>query len=813
MSERRSRRRFLEAATGLLFGGSLLATTPLASAADAAETWPQVGYDAQNTGYAPENSGPAADVEREWTFDGAELHSSPVVGNRTLYATGPDGVFAISTTDGTKRWRKTFTELPSAPAISGETLYVGTGKRQSQYGEFYAVDATTGSERWNVSQVYEGFNTPTVHSDTVFAGTYGGNASLFAFAASDDNTRWRRRSDGAVTRPAVTASAIYHGESPATLRALSQGGGESRWHKRIMTGLSPPSVGGNSVFVGDGTYGTVYAVNRDNGDERWHSNPVPERTYAQVAGAPTIADGTLYVGVAHDGGGSIVALSSDGTPLWRYDTAGGVVSAPVIAGAVLYAGDTNGNLYALSPKTGETYWNDSLESAVTSSPVIADGQLYLVTDDGVHAFAGSPTPPTPSPSPSPSPEPQPVTKTPTSVSNSPAGHTPTRGTETTAVANASGGSNFPWLPVGATALASLTGVAAWKFRIGDTAGNSTTTGASDDAPRPESGGERVTSPTEGDSSGPDDPTCADSPADPSRDVGRSGRPPSEIGDTAARSLSYDNLQRQQLLGTGGDADVYEATVHEGSDTVSLAVKEPRFRGTLHGEVVERFRAEARTWTKIDDHAHIVSVVDYGTTPVPWIAMEYMDAGDLRTRIDAETIGLCEALWIAQTVAEAVTHAHERGVSHLDLKPANILFERSSATTWAVPKVGDWGLAQCLVEPSTGRDGATIRYASPEQITDENETGHHTDIYQLGTVFYELFVGRPPFTGPPGDVAREIADEQPTPPTEIVPELPAELDDVLLTALANAPSDRYSHLVYLRDELQEIYENSCGSAPR
>jgi len=276
--------------------------------------------------------------------------------------------------------------------------------------------------------------------------------------------------------------------------------------------------------------------------------------------------------------------------------------------------------------------------------------------------------------------------------------------------------------------------------------------------------------------------------------------PSEIPGTPDRSLSYDDIVEREPIGSGGNADVYRGVVRTAGSTVEVAVKEPYFDGTLSVEAVNRLVGEAETWQKLDQHDHIVDIVDVGSEPLPWIAMEYMDAGHLGDR--AGNLPTGQALWVAEVTTEALRYAHTRGIAHLDLKPENILF-RSTEDGWDVPKVADWGLSKHLLDHSQTVDGITPTHAAPEQFDDEHgEIDHVTDIYQLGTVFYTLFTGRPPFEGQPLELIRKIETEEPTPPSQLA-DVPTELDEILLTAMATDRADRYESVIYLRDEFRDL----------
>jgi serine/threonine protein kinase len=281
--------------------------------------------------------------------------------------------------------------------------------------------------------------------------------------------------------------------------------------------------------------------------------------------------------------------------------------------------------------------------------------------------------------------------------------------------------------------------------------------------------------------------------------------PAEIPDVTRQSLSYADIQKRGELGRGGNADVFRATTAT-DDDVDLALKEPRMGGgeTLHTENVERMIKEAETWQQLDDHDHIVGVIDYGTQPIPWIGMEYMDGGHLDDR--AGEMSFQQALWTAIATTEGVRYAHRRGVAHLDLKPANILL-RSVKNGWDAPKVADWGLSKHLLNHSNSVEGLSPQYAAPEQFDDSyGSTDDITDVYQLGAVFYELFTGQPVFQGQPVQVMNQTLSESPPAPSTVA-DVPSALDEILLTALEEKKSARYESVLYLRDDLRELFDHS------
>lgn len=284
--------------------------------------------------------------------------------------------------------------------------------------------------------------------------------------------------------------------------------------------------------------------------------------------------------------------------------------------------------------------------------------------------------------------------------------------------------------------------------------------------------------------------------------GRDENPPSEIPAAPAVDVEYEELEPGEVIGQGGNADVYRATIPTKGTNHPLAIKKPRITGTLHQEVIERFVHKAETWTKLATHDHIVDVVDWGTAPGPWIAMEYMDGGSLDEY--AGSLPPQQALWTALSITQAVYHAHRRGIAHCDLKPENILF-RETESSWNVSKVGDWGLSTHLLDHSQSADGFSPQYAAPEQYpNNEGTVDEATDIYQLGAVLYELFTGQPPFTREPGKGMRQSVRDEPRAPSDVA-DVPEGIDGILLTALATEKEDRYGDILYLRDAIEELYD--------
>lgn len=430
---------------------------------------------------------------------------------------------------------------------------------------------------------------------------------------------------------------------------------------------------------------------------------------------------------------------------------------------------------------------------------------------------------TPTPTPTEAPTPTP-TETPVSTSEATSTPTPTKtstslSTESAAGAGGSGqvsngtqrDGDITSVLLGLLGLGSLGGAGAWWIsQKGDTPGRDADTETSDSAASGPAG-ESPESTVAGSSASGGTHTLNSQSTDTIRrdDSNESRTETQDVGEFTSEipgapnlEVNYDSLTDKNPIGAGGNADVTKAIYSTPDGTVPLAIKEPRLGGTIQSTQVNQMLDEAETWQKLDSHDHIVDVVDFGGEPLPWIAMEYMGGGHLGER--SGEMDLRRAVSMAIAITGGVRHAHRRGVAHLDLKPENILF-RSVEDSWDIPKVGDWGLSRHLLDNSKSVRGLSPQYAAPEQFDEDfGPSDDITDIYQLGAVFYELVTGEPPFEGNPATAMHKVLNEQPTPPSEVV-DVPEELDNILLTALAKQKSDRYRTIEYLEDALLDLYD--------
>jgi eukaryotic-like serine/threonine-protein kinase len=259
----------------------------------------------------------------------------------------------------------------------------------------------------------------------------------------------------------------------------------------------------------------------------------------------------------------------------------------------------------------------------------------------------------------------------------------------------------------------------------------------------------------------------------------------------------------EVLGTGGMALVYRGTDRVLHRTVAVKVlADPRARDPVF---VERFRREARSAGGLN-HPGIVAVYDTGSDQDRhFIVMEHVDGrtlAELLTR-DEGRLSPRQTAHIVGQVASALAYAHENGVVHRDVKPANIM-----VTTAGDAKIMDFGIARATTgEPLTQTAAVmgTATYIAPEQA-EGKPVDPRTDIYALGATMYQMLAGRPPFVADtPVAVASMHVHEQPEPPTSIDPSIPAPLEAIALRALEKDPGTRYQIAQDMRTDIDHFLE--------
>jgi serine/threonine-protein kinase len=242
------------------------------------------------------------------------------------------------------------------------------------------------------------------------------------------------------------------------------------------------------------------------------------------------------------------------------------------------------------------------------------------------------------------------------------------------------------------------------------------------------------------------------------------------------------------LGRGGMASVYRAYEPALERYVALKVLPREF---LHDPgFAERFQREARVIAKLE-HPNIVPIYNYDideTEGIPWMAMRLVPGGALAQLLKGERLPFARSVAILRGVADALDHAHGKGIVHRDVKPQNVLLDEGGRVYLA-----DFGIAKMFESSggltATGMITGTPQYMAPEQATG-TKVGPLADVYALGVVAYEMFTGRPPFSAdtPVAVLMKHVQEPLPLPPPETVPE---GLLRPLLKCLAKRPEDRWA----------------------
>jgi serine/threonine protein kinase/WD40 repeat protein/tetratricopeptide (TPR) repeat protein len=289
---------------------------------------------------------------------------------------------------------------------------------------------------------------------------------------------------------------------------------------------------------------------------------------------------------------------------------------------------------------------------------------------------------------------------------------------------------------------------------------------------------------------------------PAREAG--SPPTATTADLAAADLptvpGYEILKE---LGRGGMGVVYWAW-QPGLNRV-VALKMVLAGAHAGSQELARFRTEAEAVARLQ-HPHIVQVYEVGRLDnCPYMALEYVDGGSLAQKLAGTPLPANQAAQLLETLGRAIHYAHQRGIVHRDLTPANVLL-----TADGVPKITDFGLAKILGEGVHTQSGAilgTPSYMAPEQARGQTrKAGPAADVYALGAILYEMLVGRPPFRAETRlETILQVQSVEPVPPSRLQPKLPRDLETICLKCLEKDPQCRYGSAAELAEDLERFLD--------
>ncbi len=262
--------------------------------------------------------------------------------------------------------------------------------------------------------------------------------------------------------------------------------------------------------------------------------------------------------------------------------------------------------------------------------------------------------------------------------------------------------------------------------------------------------------------------------------------PTDSRPVSGRRLA-DRYELIARIGVGGMAEVWEAIDHSLGRRVAVKMLHPHLAADR--SVLSRFRSEAQAAARLT-HPAIVGIYDTVTTEdSDAIIMELVEGRDLRTILDERpTLASADAAEVGIQLAGALGHAHQNGIIHRDVKPANILVRPDRKV-----KLSDFGIAKALDQTSHTESGSlvgTVKYLAPEQIEGHMVDGR-TDLYGLTTVLYEMLCGQVPFAAQDLMGAMDRLRREAPRARKLRPDIPPALDDFLARGLSRNPNDRFA----------------------
>jgi serine/threonine-protein kinase len=263
------------------------------------------------------------------------------------------------------------------------------------------------------------------------------------------------------------------------------------------------------------------------------------------------------------------------------------------------------------------------------------------------------------------------------------------------------------------------------------------------------------------------------------------------------------------VGKGGMATVYRA--YQPNVDRFVAVKVIHRSIATDAASMERFQREARLVTRLE-HPHLLPIYDYdGAHDPPYIVMRYLESGTLKDVLDQGKVPYEEIVYMMRQIASALDYAHRQGIIHRDIKPSNIMIDAEGnafLTDFGIARMTEVG--QGLTQ--TGYAVGTPGYMAPEQGMG-GEVDGRADVYSLGVMLFQMLTGKMPYNAetPLAIIMKHMNDPVPK-PSDVAPEISAEVDTVIRKTMAKKPEDRYATATDMVNALMEAMDVSAISMP-
>ena len=276
------------------------------------------------------------------------------------------------------------------------------------------------------------------------------------------------------------------------------------------------------------------------------------------------------------------------------------------------------------------------------------------------------------------------------------------------------------------------------------------------------------------------------------------------------NLINNRYQIEKTLGEGGMAVVYKS--RDLTLDRNVAIKVLRQKYSSDPAFREHFHQEAKAAANLS-HPNIVTIYDFGfDSERLFIIMEYVPGTDIKQiQAEIDRFDLQETLILMEQACAGVGYAHRAGLVHCDIKPQNLLITPDRHL-----KVVDFGIARALTTINPGEKEKIVwgspSYFSPEQA-DGKAPSPASDVYSLGIIMYEMLTGQLPFTAPTStELARMHRQDLPQSPREINPDIPLEIEQILLKTMSKEPAARYRTADQLGRVLKAYHKNSLIVGP-